>query len=80
MLRYKRCASAGAATRALCERSDRVLVKRKVISCNDGSCVKNKGYIHGALRRLMLRYKRCAKAGATTRALCERGDRILVGR
>jgi hypothetical protein len=54
ILRYKRYASAGAVTRALCERGGRVLVKRKVISCDNGSCVRNKGCVHGALRRLIL--------------------------
>jgi hypothetical protein len=58
MLRHKRCASAGAATRALCERGGRVLVRRKVISCGDGSCVENKGCVHGALRKPMLRHGR----------------------
>jgi hypothetical protein len=44
-------------TRALCERSDRILVKRKVINYDNGSCVRNKSYVHRALRRPILRHE-----------------------
>jgi hypothetical protein len=39
---------------------------------------RGNGGVHGALRRQMLRHRRCASAGAATRALSERGGRILI--
>jgi hypothetical protein len=59
MLRHKRCASAGAATRALCERGGRILVRRKVISYGDGSCVRIEAVYTGRC------VNRCCDTGAT---------------
>jgi hypothetical protein len=67
MLRYKRCASAGVITQTLCERNDRVLVKRKMINYNDGSCVRIKAVYTGRC------VGRCCDTGVTrTKWSCTR--------